>query len=534
MKKIYISILGSALLLLSSCVKDLDQYPHIEATSANVYTSVDSYRSVLAKLYASYVIAGQVKGGGDKDLSSNNGYDYLRSYFNLQECGTDEVACTWLSGDKVANLSYLSWDANDSWVSDMYYRIYYTIAICNEFLRNATDDKISKFSATEQATLKEFRNEARFLRALAYSHALDFYGNIPFVTEANSVGAFIPPVYTRAKAFEFVESELKAIEDALPSRTNVQYGRASQAAAWTLLAKLYLNAEVYTGTKRYDDCAKYCDKVLGAGYSLEPTYSKLFNADNHKRTNEIIFSFAVDATHTVSWGATTYIVCGAITNSPTDKQQAAGYSTSKYGCNNGWGMFRSRGELPALFGDVKAGVADKRAMFFSYEQSQYLDNLDNQTQGYFVEKWTNLKDDGQAASNTASDGVSTDFPMFRLADVYLMYAEAALRGASTANRSQALNYVNLLRDRAYGSTAGRISDADLTLNFILDERGRELYWECTRRTDLVRFGKFTSGSYIWQWKGGVKDGKAVDEKYNIYPIPSAELTANPNLKNEKY
>lgn len=534
MKKVLFAIISAGLFLFTSCVDDLDQYPQAKTTSANVYTSVANYKSVLAKLYASYVIAGQEKGGGNKDISSNNGYDYLRSYFNLQECGTEEVACTWLSGDKVGDLSFMTWDANDPWVSDMYYRIYYTISLCNEFLRNATDEKLSKFTADEQRELKVFRAEARFLRALAYSHAIDLYGKIPFVTESDPVGAFIPQVYTRAKAFDFVVKELTAIENELPARAATEYGRVSQGAAWALLARLYLNAEIYAGVKNYTECITYCKKIIGAGYSLEPDYSKLFNADNHKRTNEIIFALSVDATHTVSWGATTYIVCGAITNSASDKQQAAGYTPTKYGCTNGWGMFRTRGELPSLFGNVDAGVDDKRAMFYSYEQSLTLDALDNQKQGYFVEKWTNLTDNGQAASNTASDGVSTDFPMFRLADVYLMLAESVLRGGTGATKTEALQYVNDIRDRAYGNTSGRISDGDLTPDFILAERGRELYWECVRRTDLVRFGKFTSSEYVWQWKGGVKDGKGVDEKFNLYPIPAAELSANPNLKNENY
>jgi hypothetical protein len=119
--------------------------------------------------------------------------------------------------------------------------------------------------------------------------------------------------------------------------------------------------------------------------------------------------------------------------------------------------------------------------------------------------------------------------MFRLADVYLMYAEAVLRGGAGGDLSTALNYVNQIRERAYGDNSGDINQSQLTLDFILDERGRELYWECTRRTDLIRFGKFTGGEYIWPWKGGVKEGTATDNKYDIYPIPSSDITANPNL-----
>ncbi|MDP4277029.1 MAG: RagB/SusD family nutrient uptake outer membrane protein, partial [Bacteroidota bacterium] len=460
------------------------------------------------------------------DLSSNRGYDYMRSYFNLQECGTDELACTWLEGDKVGDLTYLSWDANDTWVSDMYYRIYYTISLCNEFLRNATDAKIAKFTASEQEDIRHYRAEARFIRALAYYHALDFFRNIPFVTDADPVGAFTPPCYKSNQVFHYIESELKSIDTDLLDKNACEYGRASKAADWTLLARLYLNAEVYTDTAHYTDCITYCNKVIGGGYSLESDYTKLFNAENNKRTNEIIFSLPVDATHTVSWGSTTYIICGEVSNT-SDYQKP-----EDYGVTSGWGMFRVRGEVPALF-----GTDDKRAMFFTQGQTQWLDKIDDQSNGYFVEKWTNLNDDGTTASNTVDGGANTDFPMFRLADVYLMLAESKLRGGTGCTLSEALGYVNQLRERAYGDayeTSGKIAENQMDLNFILDERARELYWECTRRTDLIRYNRFTTADYLWQWKGGQKTGKAVDSKYNHYPIPATDLAANPNLKNDGY
>lgn len=530
MKKIvYYIIAFIGTLTMTSCVGDLDQMPHTETTSSDVYADAANYKAVLAKLYTSFVTTGQEKGGGsdeDKDIQSNSGQDYMRCYFNLQECGTDELASTWLEGDKVGDLTFLSWDANDPWVSDMYYRIFYTIALCNEFLRNAGDDQISKFTESEQADIVNYRAEARFLRSLAYYHALDFFHDIPFVTEADPVGAYIPPCYKAEQVFEYIESELKDIDTDLLSKDACEYGRAPKAAAYALLARLYLNAEIYTGEARYSDCITYCNKVISAGYSLESEYKKLFNAENHKRTNEIIFSFPVDASHTVSWGATTYIICGAVSNT-SDYQKP-----EDYGVTSGWGMFRIRGEIPALFSEQ-----DGRSLFFTEGQTQYLDVIDSQSNGYFVEKWNNLTDDGQTASNTVDGGVNTDFPVFRLADVYLMLAESVIQGGTGSSTATALNYVNDLRKRAFGDNyenEGKIIQQELTKDFILDERARELYWECVRRTDLIRHNKFTTSSYLWQWKGGIKDGIAVDKKYNTYPIPETDLTANPNLKNEYY
>jgi hypothetical protein len=471
------------------------------------------------------VINGQEKGGGNEDLSSNNGQDYMRCLFNLQESATDELASTWLDGDQVGNLTFMSWDANDPWVADMYYRIYYNIALANEFLRNATDDKIAGFSESEQADIRNYRAEARFLRALAYYHALDLFRNIPFVTEADPVGTFFPPRYTAEQVFDFIETELTDIETLLPARTETEYGRASKGAAMTLLAKMYLNAETYIGQPRYTECITYCNKVIAEGYFIEPEYQKMFNADNHKRTGEIIFSFPTDGTHTVSWGAATYIVCGAIGN-------ASDYIVpADYGVGNPWGSFRIRGEVSSLFDE-----RDSRGLFFTEGQTQYLDNrIDDQSNGWFVVKWTNLNDAGEAASNTVEGGVNTDFPLFRLADVYLMLAESVTRGGTGATETEALEYVNQLRERAFGAnyeTAGQV--ASLSVDFFLDERARELYWECSRRTDLIRYKKFTTADYLWQWKGGVKEGRSMDAKYNIYPIPASDIVANPNLSNENY
>ncbi|MBK7804710.1 MAG: RagB/SusD family nutrient uptake outer membrane protein [Saprospiraceae bacterium] len=148
--------------------------------------------------------------------------------------------------------------------------------------------------------------------------------------------------------------------------------------------------------------------------------------------------------------------------------------------------------------------------------------------GYAVLKFKNITSEGKSGSNV--DFPDTDFPMFRLADVYLMASEAILRGAAGGTKAKATEYFNVVRQRAYTGSAGNVTENNLNLDLILDERGRELYWECHRRTDLVRFNKFTTADYLWAWKGGVSQGQAVDTKYNIFPIPSADISANPNLK----
>ena len=547
-------MMGTAVLTgTTSCVSDLDQYPHTETTSKNVYTSLANYEAVLGKIYAAMVTSGQGKGGDNKDmasvLNSGSGFDYMRMFINMQECGTDEFASTWLTGEQTTGLTYLSWDANDAWISDMYYRIYYNIALCNEFLRNANS---ASFSGADAEKLKEYKAEVRFMRALFYYHALDFFRNIPMVTENDPVGSFIPPRYTPQQTFDYIESELKdCVGDMLPAST-CPYGQASQGAAYTLLAKLYLNSEVYTGVAKYTECKEACEKVMGMGYSLESDYSKLFNADNDKRTNEIIFALPVSAEHTVSWGSSTYLVCGQLSMSNANQ------SVADFGVTNGWSEFRLRPEFVDKFTQTDIdGNGDKRCKFFTNGQSKDITDMTTETAGYLSEKWSNLKDDGTTASNTGDAGVDTDFPLFRLADVYLMYAECVVRtgddwdnwaggsdAESDSRKKGAIYWINKVRERAYGidengNPKGQVwkenfSSKDAFLQFILDERARELYHEGYRRTDLIRYGQFTTNKYIWQWKGGVHDGQAVDSKYNIYPIPNTELTANPNLHNDNY
>lgn len=543
---LYSMMLGTAVLTgTTSCVSDLDQYPHTETTSKNVYTSLANYEAVLGKIYAAMVTSGQGKGGDNKDMESvlNNGsgFDYMRMFINMQECGTDEFASTWLTGEQTTGLTYLSWDANDAWVSDMYYRIYYNIALCNEFLRNANS---ASFSGADAEKLKEYKAEVRFMRALFYYHALDFFRYIPMVTENDPVGSFIPPRYTPQQTFDYIESELKdCVGDMLPAST-CPYGQASQGAAYTLLAKLYLNSEVYTGVAKYTECKEACEKVMNMGYSLESDYSKLFNADNDKRTNEIIFALPVSAEHTVSWGASTYLVCGQLSMSNANQNVA------DFGATSGWSEFRLRPEFVDKFTQTDIdGSGDKRCKFFTNGQSKDISDMTTEAAGYLSEKWSNLKDDGSTASNTGDAGVDTDFPLFRLADVYLMYAECVVRlhnewddwaggsdAESDSRKQGAIYWINKVRERAGASDvwSSNFADDDAFLQFILDERARELYHEGYRRTDLIRYGQFTTNKYIWQWKGGVHDGQAVDSKYNIYPIPNTELTANPNLHNDNY
>ncbi len=528
-----------AALTLAGC--SLEQYPHTDTTSKDIYAEAANYESVLSGIYTSMIV----------NLSSISGDDrfqnYTRALVMFQEATTDNIDNVWAAGESTTDLNNLAWTASDSWISAIYYHIYNIVALSNEFIRNASDDNISKFSADQQTKIVGWRNEARCLRALAYSHALDLFPACNFVDETDEVGSYIPRVYDRKQLYEFLVSELTELsaDGALPESC---YGHVTGGTALAILARLYLNAEVYTGTAHYTECIDACKKIIAKGYSLEKEYAKLFNADNDRRSNEIIFALACNATNTVAWGAGTYMVCA--TRFDNDAGMLEDFGVSTY-----WNCLRTRPELVDKF---ESG--DGRALFGSRNRAAYTDTPDEgwyaetgdtkyvyqdrektisghdeTTTGWLINKWSNITDDGAVASDTRVNGAETDFPMFRLADVYLMLAESVLRGGNGSSVSEALGYVNQIRSRAFGEGLGQLAESDLTLDFILDERARELYTECTRRTDLIRFGKYTSG-YNWNWKGGVKDGKDVDSKYMYVPIPEAELSANPQFKeiNAKY
>ena len=168
-------------------------------------------------------------------------------------------------------------------------------------------------------------------------------------------------------------------------------------------------------------------------------------------------------------------------------------------------------------------------MFYTSGQNLDIVDIPTFTDGYPITKFKNVKSTGGAGSDPAGNFPDTDFPLFRLGDVYLMYTEAVLRGGTGGSAATALGYVNALKQRAYGGSSGNITAGQLTLDYLLDERGRELSWEAQRRSDLIRFDKYTGSNYLWQWKGGVMNGAAVSDYRKLYPIPSTDITANPHL-----
>ncbi len=523
MKKInylYVLITGIAF-IFNSCIKDLDTIPidPDEVTAATVFDDPESYTQFLAKCYAGLALSGQQGPAGQGDISGiDEGFgQYLRGYWYHQELTTDEAVIGW-DDATIKDFHWHQWGDGDVFIAAFYYRIYYQISLCNEFLRQTTDDLLDERGVSDdwRAKIVYYRAEVRWLRALSYWHALDLFGNgIPFVVETDPIGDFFPPAITKADLFNYIESELKSIEGSLYDPPHTEYGRADKGAAWTLLAKLYMNAEVYIEQNKYAECIEYCEKIISGPWSLAPTFQQLFLANNDMDANtmkEIIFAIQFDGQKTQTWGGTTFIIAAGIGGEMVAQD---------YGTAERWGGTRTTKEFVSLFAED-----DSRGMFFTEGQNLEIENISAFEDGYAVTKFRNVYYvDGDTISGSNETHMDTDFPMFRLGDVYLMYAEAVKRGGG-GNEGQAVEYINDLRQRVGAST---ITTGDVDLDFILDERGRELYWECHRRTDLIRNNKFTGNNYIWTWKGNIKDGRSTDPKYNLFPLPAQDVNANPNI-----
>lgn len=489
--------------------------PKSTITDANVFNDAGSYRGFLARVYTGLAVSGQQGPAGAADIQGiDEGFSqYLRLLWEAQELPTDEAVIGW--GDiGLPEMNTQLWAASNSFVVSMYYRIFFQVGMANEFLRQTTDEVLSSrgVSAALKTEIQTYRAEARFLRALSYWHGIDLFGSIPLVTENDALGAIPPQQSTRAEIYNFIVAELNEIRPSLPQAGPSTYGRANGAAASMLLAKLYLNANVYAGTEQWTAARTAAEAVISSGFSLDPNYRDMFLADNNT-SPEIIFAIPQDGLKTQTWGGMTFLVHASV---------GGNMNANDYGIDGGWWGLRLKPQAYALF-----AAGDRRSAYFvTADHTPEIASIGDFFAGIPAPKYSNVTSTGAMGSNATH--VDTDFPMFRLADAYLMYAEAVVRGGG-GSRSQALSYVNALRQRAFGDQSANITDAQLTLDFILAERGRELLWEGHRRTDLVRFGKFTGGDYLWAWKGNVAGGMATEAFRDLYPLPASELVANPNL-----
>lgn len=530
-------IAAGASMLFTACIGDLDTLPlnPSDSTSETVYGADESgYIAGLTKLYFNFGSNETT----DLQVSDAGASELVRAFWTVQEVTSDACKCAWENDAWVRAMNTNTWsDADNDATYAVYVRTLQGIAYTNEYLRQTASDRLSDRGVSSElaAKIQGFRAEARFLRAYFYWMALDVFGDVPFTTENSPFGGGVNPKQaSRKDVFDYCISELTALaaDDSPMPAARSNYPRADKGAVLGLLARMYLNAEVYTGTPMWQEAKDACEDIFTMGYSLCPEYADLFrgdNGENPEALNEVLFGISYDAEQTQSYGGTSYLTLAAIAATDVSSTQMIN------GVNNGWGGIRVPYEYVEKYfnvrnADYSAGtydVNDKRGrMFYIKGRSESMDGA----LYVFLNGWSCLKfnniphnmDQDSYLATAASKAYSDiDFPMIRLGEIYLIYAEACM------NLGQANTALPKVQDLA--ARAGVTAPTSITQEWLIEERARELMWEGHRRTDLIRYGKFTSSSFLWTYKGGSFSGQGFDDHMKIFAIPASELASNPEL-----
>ena len=564
MKKIFLKTAMASMLCMGfvSCADELN-IKSIDPQSTPTY----SVEGLLAKQYATLGLTGQKGPAGSADLSCDEGESgFIRTIFNLQELMTDETAWAYQNDPDIAPITNLSWKSSNGRVNWAYQRLIFDITLYNQFISeqsgSLSEDKIA---------------EVRFLRALNYYYFLDLYRKAPF---KDTFDNNLPTEKSGKDLYEWLDNELTTIEPLMAEmgayNNSQNFGRADRGAAYALHARLALNSEVYTDgqVKDYQKAIDYCDKILnnvgeGEGkYNLcraekngYSGYQQLFMGDNDcnpEAMKEIIFPIRQDGLKARAYAGTTYLVAAATiagmpyasTGDPWKCFFARENMVEKFFPNKDIPM-AAKEDIPEnatqekiiakdnekgiSTADVVAKAKDDRALLYmgvggcetgKVRMINPGENITGPLNGASFVKWSNLHADGTAQHD--QNYSDTDFPVFRLAEIYLTRAEAKYR----LNGSQeGLADILEVQGRANRDLKATSVD-DQTL---IDEWCREFYMEGRRRSDLVRFGLFSGSKYLWSFKGGVENGTGIPSYYDVYPIPYNEIKNNPNMtQNPKY
>lgn len=569
MKK-YFAIMAALLVVgMTSCVQNLK----VESIDPNTSSTIQM-QQLFVKIYSTLALTGQKGPDGSGDVAGvdEGTSSFYRMTYELQEFPADQIYWIWPDVG-VDDVRKMSWTASNTLVKGLYARLYFDITLCNLFL-----DDYATVATKEQIA------EVRFIRALNYWYLLDMFGNVPFVEHSGL--AELPEQIARPDLYAWLKNELiENIEPNLaPANQRISYYRVDQAAAWLLLSRLCLNAAVYGVdregkqhiadlTAEYTDAAHYANLVMTSGYGLASEYRYLFMGDNDNLSavndawKEIILPIGQDGIETQSWGGSMFLIASTYTG-----------GMPNWGITESWKCIRSRAQLVGLFcgtkfqspiadaittkeaaqkaygeyfgtaAEITKAAKDDRALFCNYSEdasNTYCCQFWKQNKGdeffsgWGITKFSNLMADPARTANDTKHP-DMDIPLMRKAEAYLNYAEAVLRGGTQCGITVD-EAVNTIRRRAHAEekTGWNLTDTPLKGMNILDERGRELYSEGLRRSDLIRFGYFTGSvsksGYRWEYKAGELLGiQAAPEDFRIlYPLPLSEVTANKNLTQNK-
>ncbi|MCX2478578.1 RagB/SusD family nutrient uptake outer membrane protein [Pedobacter sp. MC2016-15] len=539
MKKRYITYIGMFIVMLSSaCKKQLEENAYDQLIADNFYNNKTEVLSAVLRPYT-HANAWVTPSGQD-------------GWWRPAELSADQLA--WPTkgrhgedGGKWKRLHYHTWTVDEGGLNNAWRLMYTGVGFCNDPIENIEKRSLTQMGLT-QAEKDAFVAELKLLRAFHYLKLMDLFGNIPVVTQVGIPAR--PETMARKDVFNFIEKEIKENIDKAPKLSKAQLGRMSQASAYAMLTELYLNAEIWTGTARWDDCIAAADQLInGAGGAQNGNMALDLNiTDQYKTTNdlskEVIFSIAYNfsvANFQPSWTGEFYHF----------KQQEI-YGGGRNG-NNGvvvvpgnYTKFENtdlRKTTWLSIGPQVKFVDGKSPVLASEEynglQLTFVDNIqknkNNSTLSNMSEgeensgvRFNKYKLGNQFAGPGGVPAIdpqynNTDWNVYRLTWIYFAKAEALMRKNGGTATADALALINTSKQRAY--TAGTYvpyTAATLTMDELLTERGREFIFEGFRRDDMIRFGKFTTGTW---W-----DHTASTATKALYPIPQQQRDLNVNLQ----
>lgn len=529
--KITSALLLLLLVLNNACTK-LDEKVYSELSSENFY---NNKQEVLSAVLRPYTHANAWAAPTSQ-----------RSYYRLNELSADQLAWPvkgihgYDNGDWI-RLHYHTWTKIEDNIWNPWSLMYTGIGYCNDPIANLEQYDLARMgiTATER---DQYVSELKVLRAWHYLKLMDLYGNIPVVTK---VGEPVnPPTEKRAEVFAFVESELKENVDKLPLLSQQYVGRITQAAGYAMLAELYLNAEVWTGTARWDDCVTACDKIISGqtggqngSATLDPDLTVTYSNTNTTQSKENLFVIAYNYQQTTTrcgWNGDFYhfnqkYIYGGASNG-NDGVVVIPSAYDQYTNND------LRKKTWMLIGTQYYYKDSSQVVKGSYEYKdkplEFVNNISRNSEGKTESNMNTGEENSGARFNKYNPGPSTDanywsndWVLYRLTDIYFYKAEALMRKNGGTATAEAVGLVNDCRKRAFSAAdwaTAAYTPATLTMDELLAERGREFIFEGKRRTDLIRFGKFTTASW---WDHSPTNNANV----TIFPIPDRQVTANKSL-----
>ncbi|HVF96288.1 MAG TPA: RagB/SusD family nutrient uptake outer membrane protein [Flavisolibacter sp.] len=472
-------------------------------------------------------------------------------WWRLSELSADQLA--WpvkgrhgQDGGQWIRMHYHTWQAGSDEIWSPWRLMWWGLGLCSDPVDNLEKRDIGSMGITQQEK-DAYVSELKMLRVFHYLRLMDLYGNIPIIKQ---IGEESPATQSRAAVFAFIEKEIKDNIDKLPNLSAAMVGRMSKAGAYGMLVELYLNAQAWTGTPRWDDCIAACNALINnqaggqnGAMALDPNITDTYKPTNHL-SKEFIFSIAYEFQNGVGWKP-------QWTGDFYHFNQRYIYDGTHNG-NDGVVM------IPGVYSKFKNNDLRKREWIlagpqfyltnptqivpgseeYAGKQLVFVDSIQRVSENKTQSDMTQGEENSGLRFNKYKPGrqadatyMSTDWAIYRLTWVYFAKAEALMRKNNGIANAEAVQLVNDCKKRAFSTadwTTEAYTPATLTLDELLDERGREFIFEGFRRQDLIRFGKYTTAS----WWDHAPSG---DKNKEIYPVPSRQLILNPNLvQNQGY